>query len=541
MPTYEYTFGGPVMKDRLWFFVAGRLQKQESGRNTAITSIPYTFIQDNKRFEYKGTYSVDSNNRFVAAYTKSFRTEEGYTFNQNASMDLASLGTRELPEDLFTFNYTGVVTSKLFVEGRFSQRQLSFIGTGSRFTDIEKGTLLLDRSRGNTRYWSDTFCGVCTPYEQRDNQDVFAKGTYFLSTRGTGSHSMTFGYDNFNDVRQANNHQSGSDYRILGTSTIIQGTNVFPQFLGNGTTIIQWNPILVDSSGSNFRTHSLFYNDAWRVTGRLTANLGLRYDKNSGQDQAGATVITEDSWSPRMGFVFDPPGDGRWSVTGSVAKYVTAVANSIADASSAAGNPQTRQYIYRGPDINPPGTVNPVTSDVAIRQVFDWYNANGGPNLPLNGAPSIPGVTPIIGDLCVSRRVGVRDRRQPSVRQPGGVPRRLRVPRLRQLLRGLHHPGQRRPRQRGTDLRPRDHRQRQRAGGPALCRPVAAGHATAAAASTSAATTRFPATGGTSRARPWPTVRSASGARCFPSTSGRSGTTRSATWRPISGTGRARG
>ena len=34
-----------------------------------------------------------------------------------------------------------------------------------------------------------------------------------------------------------------------------------------------------------------------------------------------------------------------------------------------------------------------------IRQVFDWYNANGGPNLPLNGSPVIPGVSPIIGDL----------------------------------------------------------------------------------------------------------------------------------------------
>ena len=398
VPTYEYTFGGPIMKDRLWFFVAGRLQKQESGRNTAITSIPYNYIVDNKRFEYKGTYSLDSNNRFQAAYTKSYRTEENHTFNQNLSMDLSSLGIRELPEDLFTFNYTGVVTSRFFVEGRYSQRHLSFIGNGSRFTDIEKGTLLLDRSRGNTRYWSDTFCGVCTP-EQRDNQDFFAKGTYFLSTRGAGSHSMTFGYDNFDDKRQANNHQSGSDYRILGTSTIIRGTNVFPQFLGNGSTIIQWNPILVDSAGSNFRTHSLFYSDAWRMTGRLTANLGLRYDKNSGQDQSGITVITEDAWSPRVGLVFDPLGDGRWSVTGSVAKYVTAVANNIADASSAAGNPQTRQFVYRGLDINPPGTANPVTSDVAIRQVFEWYNANGGANLPLNSAPDIPGVTPVIGEL----------------------------------------------------------------------------------------------------------------------------------------------
>jgi hypothetical protein len=154
------------------------------------------------------------------------------------------------------------------------------------------------------------------------------------------------------------------------------------------------------------------------VNGRLTANLGLRYDRNDGKDQAGKTVITEDAWSPRMGLIFDPSGDGRWSITGSVSKYVTAVANSIADASSAAGNPETRQFIYRGPNINPVGTANPVTSDVAIRQLFDWFNANGGANLPLNGVPTIPGVSPIIGNLSspsvweyatgVNRQVGNR-------------------------------------------------------------------------------------------------------------------------------------
>ena len=417
VPTYEYTFGGPIFKDRLWFFTAGRIQKQESGRNTAITSIPYTFTENSKRYEFKGTYALNTNHRFAAAFTKSDRTQENNTFNQNLSMDLASLGTRELPEDLFTFNYTGVLTSSLFVEGRYSQRQLSFAGSGSRFTDLERGTLLLDRSRGNTRYWTDTFCGVCST-EERDNQNAFLKGTYFLSTRGAGSHSFSFGYDNFNDKRLANNHQSGSDFRILGTSSTIVGTSIFPIFLGDGSTIIQWNPIRSDSRGSSFRTHSLFYNDAWRVNDRITANLGVRYDKNTGKDQAGRTVVTEDAWSPRVGVTFDPLGDGRWSVTGSVSKYVTAVANSIADASSAAGNPETRQYLYRGPDINPTGTPSPVTSDIALRQLFSWYNANGASNLPLNGVPTIPGVSPIIGDLSspsaleyatgVNRNVGQR-------------------------------------------------------------------------------------------------------------------------------------
>ena len=398
VPTYEYTAGGPVMRDKLWFFTAGRLTKQELGRNLAITGTPYLFTEKSKRFEFKGTHALNTNHRFQGGYTRSFRDQLNNTFNQNLSMDLGSLGDRSLPEDLFTFNYTGILTSTFFVEGRYSNRHQSFVGSGSRFTDLERGTLLIDRSRGNTRYWTDTFCGVCDT-EKRDNEDMFLKGSYFLSTRGSGSHSMTFGYDLFNDQRFANNHQSGSDYRILGTSAIIQGTNIFPQFLGDGSTIIQWNPIPVGSVGSNFRTHSAFFNNSWRVTNRLTANLGLRYDKNDGQDQEGKTVITADGWSPRIGVIFDPTGAGNWSVTGSVAKYVAAVVNSVADASSAGGNPQTRQFVYRGPNINATGTAAPAASDVAIRQLFQWFFANGGANLPLNGPPTIPGVTPQIGDL----------------------------------------------------------------------------------------------------------------------------------------------
>jgi outer membrane receptor for ferrienterochelin and colicin len=402
VPTYEYTIGGPVDRDRLWFFTAGRVQAQESGRTTAVTTIPYTFTERSRRFEVKGTYALTSSHQFQSAVTVHRRTQENNTFNQNLSMDLASLGTRELPEDLFTFSYTGVLTSSLFVEGRYSNRHQSFIGAGSRYTDLERGTLLIDRSRGGTRYWTDTFCGVCDP-EHRDNEDVFVKGSYFLSTSSAGSHGMTFGYDLFNDQRLANNHQSGSDYRILGTGAIIQGagasTVIYPQFLGDGTTVIQWNPIPLGSRGSNFRTHSAFFNDTWRVTNRLTANLGLRYDKNDGQNQEGRTVVTEDAWSPRLGVVFDPTGRGAWSVTGSVAKYVAAIASSIADASSAGGNPEIRQYTYRGPDINPPGTANPVAADAALRTLFAWYFANGGPNLPLVGAPTIPGVSPQIGEL----------------------------------------------------------------------------------------------------------------------------------------------
>jgi outer membrane receptor protein involved in Fe transport len=394
VPTYEYTFGGPVLKDHLWFFTAGRLQTQETGRTLVITNAPYTFTDRTRRYEGKGTYSVNSNHTFQGAYSKITEEQVNNTFNTSASMDFASLDTRKLPEDLFTVNYNGILSPTFFVEGRVSSRHFSFIGDGAPSTDLVNGTLLIDQQRG-TRYWSPTFCGICDP-EKRDNDDVFVKGSYFLSKKGSGTHTMVFGYDLFNDQRFANNHQSGSDYRILGTTSIIQGTTIFPQFLGDGSTLIQWNPIPVGSQGTNFRTHSVFYNDNWRVTSRLTANLGVRYDRNHGADSAGRLVANDSAWSPRLGLVWDPTGEQKWSVNASFAKYVSAIANSIADGASPAGNPQNFRFTYRGPSINANPNAPLTATPDAIRAVFDWFFANGGSNLPLQSQPSIPGVTPQI-------------------------------------------------------------------------------------------------------------------------------------------------
>jgi outer membrane receptor for ferrienterochelin and colicin len=396
VPGYQYYLAGPVMKDKLWFFTAGRIQSQESGRNLVATNIPYTFTDDTKRFEFKGTYSRTSNHRFQVDDLKIFETQLNNTFNTAASMDLKSLENRQLPENLFTVSYSGVLSAKLVVEARYSLRRFSFVNSGSQFTDLINGTLLIDQSRANSRYWSDTFCGVCGP-ELRNNDDIFVKGSYFLSKKSGGSHNLTFGYDTFNDIRNANNHQSGSDWRILGSSSyILPSGDVVPQFLTGTSTIIQYNPIPSLSQGSNFRSHALFLTDAWRVNGHLTANLGIRWDKNHGLDQSGNLTANDSGWSPRLGIVWDPTGKGEWAITGSFAKYVASISNPIADLASASGNPQQFQWFYQGPSINPTAPVT--ATPAAIQQVFDWLNANGGVNRTAGFAsnPVIPGLTPQI-------------------------------------------------------------------------------------------------------------------------------------------------
>jgi outer membrane receptor protein involved in Fe transport len=398
VPTHEYTFGGPVLRDRLWFFTAGRLQTQSEGRTLVGTNIPYTFKRPTQRYEGKGTYSPDSNHRFQVAYSKVFDEQQNNTFNTAASIDVNSLYTRRTPQDLSVVNYSGVLSNNLFVEALFSQRHFTFEGDGAQSTELVDGTLMIDNSQGY-RFWSATFCGVCDP-TKRDNQDIYGKATYFLSTSDWGSHNLTFGGDAFNDRQFSNNHQSGSDYRIYTTGSIIRGTGesaaVYPVVRNDGSSFFQWNPIPLNSVGSNFRTFSAFVNDSWRVNGRLTANVGMRWDKNNGRDQQGNLVARDSALSPRLGVVIDPFGDQKWSVTASFAQYVSALNNSIGDQASAGGNPQTFRFTYGGPSFNTDANAALTPTPDVIRQMFDWYFANGGSNLPFRSQPTIPGVSPQI-------------------------------------------------------------------------------------------------------------------------------------------------
>jgi hypothetical protein len=387
IPTYEITLGGPVLKDRLWFFGATRMRKFSESRNTSFTNLPFTRELDEKRYEGKLTWSLNPNHSLKTAYTHIASVENGATYG--TIMDLASVYNREMPQDLLSVTYTGIITPRFFVEGHYALRKYTYIGSGSQYTDLVKGTLLLDRSRASARYNSPTFCGVCSD-ETRDNNNIVLKASYFLSTKSLGSHNFVVGGDIFDDKRLANNHQSGSDYRIYTTAALIRGDQVYPVI--DSRTYIRWTPIFEDSLGNNFRTLSLFLNDTWTLNSRWRFNLGLRYDKNDGEDAVGTAVVKDSALSPRLSVTFDPKANDKLTVTASYAKYVSAINGGIGDV-SAGGNPATIDFDYLGPAVNTGDPANPATTAEVLTTLFNWFNANGGTSRATRGAPGIPGLT----------------------------------------------------------------------------------------------------------------------------------------------------
>jgi hypothetical protein len=396
-PTYEMTLGGPVFKDKLWFFAAGRYNDFNKNRTTDFTSQNYPNETEDKRYEAKVTYALTDRHNLKASYTKRMLQTNNNSFG--TIMDLASLYNSGNDLDLKVFNYTGLLSAKLSIEGQYSQKNDVRTGTGSMFSDLVKGTPIWDRSRGQARFNSPTFCNVCGGgwLERRDNWDAFGKISYFLSTGKAGSHSLVGGFDRFQEKRKNNNWQSGSSYRIQATSSIIDASgSLFPVFNSNNSTYIEYLPLVADSLGNKIRTSSSFINDAWHYNDRLSFNLGLRFDLNRSSDQTGLPVVKDSKWSPRLAVSWDLDADRKWIVNAGYARYVMAMSTAIVDAGSAGGRTATYSYFYQGPAINT-GAGSYLTAAQALPILFDWFFANGGLARATRTAPSIPGFTTQVG------------------------------------------------------------------------------------------------------------------------------------------------
>jgi hypothetical protein len=399
---YEATLGGFIMRDRIWFFGAGRKAKTANSGVTTATSIPYVDTLDNNRYEAKLTGQITAKHSLVASYFHNNTKEDANAFG--SIVDLASTTARELPNWLETAHYNGVLTNNLLIEGQFSRRYFAFIGGGGPkgvlpangvipTTDLGfiAGTLVRDLATSR-RAFSPTFC-ACDP-KTRNNKDYQAKLSYFLSTRTMGSHTMIAGYDNFAELRHENNFQSGNDFRVWG-DFIYSGQSVF--FHANPTRgYVEWTPISQLSQTSNSAVKSAYVNDKWDLNSHFSFNVGVRYDKNDSIDQSHNKISDDSAFSPRLGAIYDLNGNGRNRISANYAKYVSHIDNGINDSVAVGGQPGSVYYNYRGPEINAPGTPTAqlIPTAQVIQMMFDWFNSVGGVNGYKNiAAISVPGLT----------------------------------------------------------------------------------------------------------------------------------------------------
>lgn len=352
---YEGTFGGPVLRDRLWFFTAGRYQKTTGTQTLQQTGLPFNNSQENKRYELKGTgtfangHTVSAN--FIDNSTESVRVPFAFTIDPRVPE------SPTFPNKLFVANWNGVINPRVLGTFQFSQKKFGFRGTGGKSTDILDSPFL---TRGftagvpGTLHYNGNYFDSTDP-EDRDNRQFAGSLSYFLSTANTGSHDFKAGFDHFTSTRVGGNSQTATGY-VYNTDYVLgadgkplldsQG-RIVPAFVPGLSRRTNWLP--TRGAQVDIRTLSLFVQDRWLLNPRLTLNLGARYEQVRSEATGGIVGVDTDTMVPRLALSYDPKGDGKTVVQGSYAHYSGKYSESQFADNTPVGNPTSITYVYNGP------------------------------------------------------------------------------------------------------------------------------------------------------------------------------------------------
>jgi len=342
-----WQLGGPIAKDKLWFF--GSFQYQEDAESQPGTDPEFPARSSAKRMFGKLNYQINDNNKVQAQYHNDYYRIPGRATALTAP---STIGVENGNNPSPGVMWTSVLSNKTFVEARYSG-----------FYGIDHGDPLeADEPRVQPRF-NDLDTGEITGgiYSWYDGNAwksaVSGKVSHYADNFMGGSHDLKLGVQ-FDS--------GGSDY-ILGPNDYIYTYGSTPAY---GYTQLPWH------QGGQKRSVGTYFDDTFRIGSRVTLNLGLRYDwsrasirsypvldaqgEETGQfSEERPNLFTWNSVSPRVGIIWKLNESGRSMVKVHAGRYYGGVITGEFDNTTPSVTPR---FLFDGTYVN--GRPNPASLEL---------------------------------------------------------------------------------------------------------------------------------------------------------------------------------
>jgi hypothetical protein len=326
-PTYEFTMGGPVVRDRVWFFGGSRLERTTTQGTFAQTRLPYTSRNENTRYEAKLTGTLSNGHTLQGTFIDNTTNLVQPSFG--GSIDPAAMTTPSTLNRLFAATWRGALGARTFATAQYSQKNWKLQNAGGRSTSIFDSPIL---SRGTTPgvpgglHYNAPYFDSTDP-EERNNRQLTASVSRMLSSRRTGSHETKAGFEYFVSTRVGGNSQTSTgyvfqtDYRLDANSRpeLDANGNLIPRFVPGTSRVQVWQPLR--GAQIDVTTAALFVNDHWVVVPRLSLDLGLRFESVGTAATGGIESVDVQTLVPRIAASYDLTGDGRTILQGTYGHY----------------------------------------------------------------------------------------------------------------------------------------------------------------------------------------------------------------------------
>ncbi|HEV8392811.1 MAG TPA: carboxypeptidase regulatory-like domain-containing protein [Vicinamibacterales bacterium] len=323
---YTAALGGPLLKDRLWFFTSARYFSVNN-------FVANTFLDDGsqgiddqyiKSALARLTWQLTPRNK-ISAYFDEIDKYRGHDMQSNEDPETASLRWFSPAYNTGALKWTSTVSSRMLIEAGYS-RNLEYY-TNSYQEGVEKTRFSADWFAGASRLEND-LGGRKTAATSQTTQSPERHNLQGAVSYVTGAHSLKAGFQytwgDFWHTVDANGDLT-QQYRSNTTGV---------RYSVPDSVIIRNTPLLYGERLN--RDLGLFVQDSWRLK-RLTLNGGIRWENLKAQvlaSESGAgrfvparstAAITSlpdwKDWAPRFGAVYDLFGSGKTALKYSLNRY----------------------------------------------------------------------------------------------------------------------------------------------------------------------------------------------------------------------------
>lgn len=318
---YSGSFGGPLVKDRTFFFAAVDYTRQD--RTTFLSStLPAFLLPSDGHLDYTGHYrqtlaDMRLDHKLTSNQTLMFRANIDRFFDDNPQDAVGSTNAPSVAR-LYArrswtiqLNHTTVINPRLLNEARFVYLN------GNPVTDWEAKTLSTTYTRAGA---------VPFTIGQSRLASLYGRQAQFADTLSwsLGRHQLRFGTSLMRHTSGGTGSEPGT--AVLGTFTFKSTTTApFDQLtLADVQQYTQPIDFGINSYELSQWLYTGFVQDSIRLRPGLTLDAGLRYDR---QKLTGAKA----NFAPRIGFGWHPGGNARLAIRGGYGMYYTQIrANAVA-------------------------------------------------------------------------------------------------------------------------------------------------------------------------------------------------------------------
>src|SRR4029079_13066948 len=139
-PTYEAIAGGPVMKDRLWFFGGTRVERTTTSNLLPVTRIAYEGKNNNRRYEAKLTGTIAAGQTLQGSFIDS--STDQFSVSPPNSIHPRALTSAHNANRLGVATWGGVIANRAFATAQYSQKFWQVTNNGGTSTDIHDSPFL---------------------------------------------------------------------------------------------------------------------------------------------------------------------------------------------------------------------------------------------------------------------------------------------------------------------------------------------------------------------------------------------------------------